>query len=239
MAEAAYFNDKKQNELYNTVNITNWQEVNINCAFKELYFLKDDTFYYLFIYPTKFSGVGKYGADKNWSVPEELTMIKIAHTSYEKRDWKTKETSKIEPTQIELLIGSVLEDSEEKTVYSGELWLNNSNQVQKVNDGTYDEDVAKSLKETYISLTQIEKPEHIEIDKLSVPKGYSGYSGKSSSQKESEKINDRWSFIKEQIKIAIPDKEIDSINDLVKLFNDEKTSPVISQVYDFCKDLIR
>lgn len=236
----AYYNEKKSNDSYSTINVTNWSEVNVNCNFTELFYLKDDTFYYLFFHPIKVSGVSKYGAEKDWTVPNELTMLKIAHTKYDKKDWKTKETNTIEPYQIEVLIGSILEKHEPKTVYSGEFWLNNSNQVEKINSGTYDKDIEDSLKETYLSLKKVDAPQHIKTEEISIPKSYSNsYGGRSNSQSEKDKINDRWNFIKEQIKIALPSVEIESINDLVKLFNDDKTSSTIAQVYDFCKDLIR
>lgn len=234
----AYYNEKKTNDSYSSIAVTNWEEVNINCSFEELFYLKDDKFYYLFIYPIKVSGVSKYGADKNWTFPQELTMLKIAHTKYEKKDWKTKETSTIEPYQIEILIGSVLEEHEEKTIYSGEFWLNNSNQVEKINSSAYEKDIENSLKETYISLKKVESPEHIKTEEISIPKSYSSYGGRGSSQSEKDKINDRWNFVKEQIKVALPDNKINSINDLVKLFNDDKTSSAVAQIYDFCKDMI-
>lgn len=236
----AYYNEKKDNDSYSTINVTNWDEVNINCTFEELFYLKDDKFYYLFFYPTKVSGVSKYGSEKGWTVPQELTMTKIAHSEYSKKDWKTKETITVKPYQVEVLIGSILEKYEQKSIYSGEFWLNNSNQVEKINSGAYDKDVENSLKETYISLKKVETPQYIKTEEISIPKSYSGsYGGKGSSQNEKDKINDRWNFIKEQIEIALPDVKVESINDLVQLFNDDKTSSTIAQVYDFCKDLIK
>lgn len=235
----AYYNEKKGTDSYSTINVTSWEDVNISCTFDELFYLKDDTFYYLFFHPIKVSGVSKYGSEKGWTVPEELTLIKIAHSEYSKRDWKTKETVTIKPYQIEILLTSILDKYEQKTIYSGEFWLNNSNQVEKINSGSYEKDIEDSLKETYISLKEVEKPQHINTEEVSIPKSYSGsYGGRGSSQSEKDKINDRWTFVKEQIKIALPETEIESINDLVSLFNDNKTSSKIAQIYDFCKDLI-
>lgn len=235
----AYYNEKKGTDSYSTINVTNWDEVNINCTFEELFYLKDDTFYYLFFHPTKVSGVSKYGSEKGWTVPEELTMVKIAHSEYSKKDWKTKETVTIKPYEVEKLFVSILNEYEQKVVYTGEFWLNNSNQVEKINSGAYDKDIENSLKETYISLSEVKSPQHIKPQEVDIPKSYSGsYGGRGSSQSEKDKINDRWNFIKEQIKIALPDVEVESIHDLVKLFDNDTTSSVIAQVYDFCKDLI-
>jgi hypothetical protein len=241
----AYYNEKKDGSDYSTINVTNWQDVNITLDFKEASIKEDDNFYYLFAYPSKVIGVSKYGAEKDWKMPEELTLIKFAKKSYQKKDWKTKETVTVEPTEIEKLLCSIFDDLDKDKVYTGSCWITNSGQVEQINTGLsprgdkVPEDILESLKEFQWSAKEVEEPKHIKTDSLSIPKSYSSYGSKSYGQKESEVLKDRLDFLIQQIKAAIPDAEINSIDDLRQLLVHEKHSSIATSIFELSIQLIK
>ncbi|MBF2016289.1 MAG: hypothetical protein IGS23_14010 [Rivularia sp. T60_A2020_040] len=240
----AYYNDAKDGVTYSNVN-PKWEEANITFHFDEALIKKDDTFYYLFMYVTKASGVNKYGADKNWTMPEEVTLLKIAHSEYKKKDYKTKETSTVNPSECEKMYSSLFENLDLNQIYSGTAWFTNSPQIEQINTGVsskgkpLDEDVRQSLLETYWSVEIVDNPEKLAKVTLEIPKSYSGYSGGKSSQLESEKIKDRLKFVATQLQEVFPDKEIATIHDISSLLNDSKTAGATATILDLCKDFIR
>lgn len=197
------------------------------------------------MYVTKATGITKYGAEKDWTMPSEVTLLKIAHITYQKKDYKTKETTTVNPSECEKMYASLFENLDLSKVYSGSAWFTNSPQVKQINDGVsakgkpLDNDIKESLLETYWSIEIVDEPEKLKVDGLEIPKSYSSYSGGRSSQSESDKINDRLKFVITQLKTMFPDKEISTIQDISLLLNDPKTAGNAATALDLCKDFIR
>ena len=235
-----WYNAPKDGAKFASIAFSDFASVNTQIEFDELRFTRDDDFYYLFFHATKVTDIVKMG-DKDWKWKEELGTLKIARKDYEK--WNSKEQKKIPTAQsrVEKLVCKLLEDKEPAETYKGFLQLQDGNGIDAILTGTQNgKDITAMvpmLMETYASF-EVCDPDKIADSDVGVPakkSGGGGYGAK--SQTELEKLNDRFSFIKAQLKI-VTDTEVTTVADICEVLKGEKSDLAVA-VYATCIELMK
>lgn len=213
-----FYNEPKDSK-FATVAITDWTAVNSNVDFDELRFASNDEFYFVYMHATKFTDVIKIG-DKDWKWTPQLVMIEVARKDVEK--WNPKEKKKILTAQssTEKLVCKMLDDLDSTLCYKGTMVLQESNFNLAILTGkdAQGKDIPEAMIEMLLAplfnFDLVEESSLIPVDDVKV-KERKAWSGGKAGQTELEKLNDRFTFIKEQLKLNGYQHDITSIGDLV------------------------
>ena len=72
-----FFNPPKEDSRYATVGGIDWENINTVVEFSELRYISDESYYYLYLYATKFTDLVKIG-EKDWRFEPQLIILDIA-----------------------------------------------------------------------------------------------------------------------------------------------------------------
>ncbi|MBW4689608.1 MAG: hypothetical protein KME40_32080 [Komarekiella atlantica HA4396-MV6] len=231
----------KEGNKYAYVGTSNWAEANSQIDFSELGFCDDDSFYYVFAYVTKFNGIAKL-RDDSWSFEPQLIQFKVAKKDYEKTDKEGKQ-QKVVQSRLEKWLCKLFDELDEG-IYSGSLSLQDCSMVESFVTGLdnsgkpVDPTTLKIMQGTYASLELVEKPEKVLPEDIKTPSGKS-YSkgGYAKGQTELEKLNDRVSFICQQVnnQTSIPVENFAQLVDILEISPEKET---ISKILSLCTSLM-
>lgn len=235
-----WYNAAEGESKFNSLVCSDWNQINSMIQFDELGVKSDDEFHHLFGYASSATDVIKIG-ERDFKFTPQLLTVKIARKNYQKYDRTAKKRVDAAQSTIEKLICKLLESYDLSKVYKASVQLQQSNIVQMLVDGVdtmgkpMPDMVFDSMSSSYLSMTEVEQPEHIKPDELQLPsKG--NWGGGSKAQSEYERLSDRLKFVSEQIKAAYPALEIASAHDIA---NALETTPGIASVWDITCQLIK
>jgi len=221
---ALFQNDPKNGSKYNTAYIMNWEEINSPIEFSEFRFCKDEDYYYVFAFITKFQDIIK-PKEKDWKFSPALYQLQFAR--------KPVAHNGKEPAQyaVEKLVCYALDKLDETKTYKGNLCLQQAGFITTVVDGVdmqgkpVPDAVREQIAATVYSFEETEAKE-ISAEDVKATRSFKSYGAK--AQTEYEKLGDRLKFITDQLKLAGCELEIKSLVDLDKAAESHRT------VIDWC-----
>ncbi|BDA70212.1 hypothetical protein CAL7716_043780 [Calothrix sp. PCC 7716] len=215
-----WYNTPSEGSEYSNLACTDFANLNSLIKFDEVAFKSDDDFIYVFGYASDASDLIKVG-DKDFKFTPQLITFKLAKKNYQKYDVKTKAKVDVEQSMIEKLMCQLLGELDFSDVYTGTMQLQTSNIInmlvtgKQLNGEPLPDVVKESMVSSYLSLKEIDEPKHIKVDALKLPEKKSWGGNGAKAQSELEKINDRLTFICNQLKVDYPSREFKSLSDII------------------------
>lgn len=221
---AVLFNPPKEGSKFSSFYVMNWEEINSPIEFSELRFCKDDDYYYIYAFVTKFQDIIK-AKEKEWKFSPQLMSFEVARKPVSRNG---KEASQF---AVEKLVCYALDRLDEAKSYKGNLCLQQAGFIATVVDGvdmqgkSVPDAVREQIAATVYSFEETEAKE-ISAEDVKAKKAWFKSAGK--VQTEYEKLGDRLKFVADQLKLAGCELEIKSLTDLDKAAESHRT------VIDWC-----
>jgi hypothetical protein len=230
----------KEGQKYAIVGCSEWANAYAEMHFSELKFISDDDFYHVYAYATNFAGVENFN-DKNWKFEPQLVKFRVARRNYQKDD-KNKGKVDVKQSRLEKWLCHLFSEMDEDSAYSGFLALKDDSQLESFITNTdvkgepLDPVIRNFLLQKAVLLEPIETLQHIKPEDIEIPKGKTGYGkgyGKP-AQTELEKLNDRLTFICQQVN-AYSTIQAENIPQLIDLMGD---NPNIEAIFKSCLEIM-
>ncbi|MFN6484539.1 MULTISPECIES: hypothetical protein [unclassified Nostoc] len=240
-----FYIEPKQNDKYALVGCTDWTNAYSNFEFSELGFCKDDDFYHLFAYATRFTEINKFG-DNNWKFEPQLIKMKVARRDYQKEN-KDKVKLDVKQSRLEKWLCFMFDKLEEEQFYSGFLSLKDDLMCETFVTGlgmrgeVIDPGVLAQMMSMSASLSPLlEAPVHISAEDVQPPnyKGKSGGYGGKPAQTEKEKLQDRLTFICEQVNKFSDGIQVENFAQLIDVIEASENPQGIKEIIGFCTSLM-
>ncbi|GAA6621576.1 hypothetical protein [Scytonema sp. NUACC26] len=238
-----WYNAPAKDSKFATISASKWSEANTKLTFGELAIKEDDTYYHLFGQCLDATDVIN-AKERGWKFEPQLLQVKIAKKEYQKWNSTEKKNETVQQSIVESFFATCFSQLDLTKVYQGKVILQSIPQMemifeQKESDPDMSQKVLEMTAKSMCTLVECLEPTIIKLDEITIPtKSNNGFGGGSKAQSESDRLIDRMRFIKEQVKLALPDVEINSTADLVAAFENPVTASKISTVYSFIKDVL-
>lgn len=242
-----YYIEPRKDDKYALVGCSDWSDAYSKFEFTELGFCKDDGFFHIFAYATRFTEINKYG-EKNWKFEPQLIKMKVARKDYQKED-KDKNKVDVKQSRLEKWICWMLTELDDSQFYSGFINLQDDVMCDIFVSGlgmkgeTIDPAVLDQMMSMSALLSALlEPPTHISTEDVQPPNyksKNSGWSGSGrSAQTEKEKLQDRLTFICEQVNQSNDGISVENFAQLIDAIETSENSQRIKEIIAYCTSLM-
>jgi len=226
-----WFNEAKDGAKFASVGISDYSQCSSKIAFDELGIAENDECFQLFMLATKFTDLAKNG-DKDFKISADkpqLITFKVKKKDCEV--WSSKEGKKVPSTQtrFEKWLCSKLSSLDASKIYCGNFEVEHT-MCSLLLEGKLEDAAAEVVESELLKFESVDEPKFIKPEDLSIAAKKEWKSG-GSSQKESERIQDRLNFLVQNMKeFSSSVSELKTVADIVAITVENPDSFVVLQL---------
>jgi len=226
-----WYNEPKEGAKFGSVGISDFTQCSSKIAFDELGIAENDECFQLFLYATKFTDLAKIG-DKDFKVTAEkpqLVTFKVKKKDCEV--WSSKESKKVPSTQskYEKWLCAKLAALDKSKIFKGHIEVEHT-MCSLLLEGKLEGAAAEVVESELLKFESVDEPKFIKPEDLSIAAKKEWKSG-GSSQKESERIQDRLNFLVQNMKeFSSSVSELKTVADIVAITVENPDSFVVLQL---------